>query len=400
MGYIKPEITEYKDNVHLFRFEDGRELYLVGTAHVSASSVALVEDMIHEVDPDTICVELDEQRYESIQNPNKFQNLNIIEIIKKKQTFFLIGQLVLSAFQKKVSEKTGSKPGREFIRAIDLAQERTSTLELVDRNIGVTLKRAWRLNTLWGKVKIIGSLMMGSSGKGGDVEAEDIEALKSMDALTDMIKEMGKEMPKVKQALIDERDLFLGGNIQNKLGQKTVAVVGAGHVPGILELFERRVDEAELDAINVVPPKTTFGKMLPWLIPAIILALFAWGFTQAGWDKSQEAMIYWVLVNGILSALGALAAFGHPITVLTAFVAAPITSLNPTIGAGMVAGLVQAFVKPPKVKDLEMLQTDAGQPKKWWSNLFLRLLLVVLLSSLGSAIGTFVALPMIFSILG
>ncbi|MBN2695274.1 TraB/GumN family protein [bacterium] len=388
------KLENYADNVDKIVFENGKELYLIGTAHVSAKSVELVESVIRDIKPDMIAVELDEQRFESIKNENRYENIDIIKIIKDKQIFFFIGQLILSVFQKKVSQKTNSKPGEEFIKAIDLAVELDSKVSLIDRNIGVTLKRAWRINDFKGKMKIIGSLLFGSS-KSSSVEAEDIEKLKSMDALSDMIKEMGKEMPLVKQVIIDERDLYLTGKLQKNLGDKTVAVVGAGHVPGMLEYLKTDVTESKLEEISVVPKSGWISKTLPWIIPTIVVALFVVGFFTSDKSVSKDAIIYWILINGVLSAAGALLAFGHPVAIVSAFIAAPITSLNPMIGAGIVVGLVQAVLVPPRVGDFKSVQDDMSRIKRWWMNRVTRLFLVIILSSIGSAVGTFVAISYI-----
>ncbi len=388
------KLESYADNVDKIVFENGKELYLIGTAHVSAKSVELVESVIRDVKPDMIAVELDEQRYESIKNENRYENIDIIKIIKEKQVFFFIGQLILSVFQKKVSQKTNSKPGEEFIKAIDLAVELDSKVSLIDRNIGVTLKRAWRINDFRGKMKMIGSLLFGS-GKSSEVEAEDIEKLKSVDALSDMIKEMGTEMPLVKQVIIDERDIYLTGKLQKNLGDKTVAVVGAGHVPGMLEHLKTDVLESKLEEISIIPKAGWISKIIPWIIPAIVIALFVVGFFTSDKSVSKDAIIYWIMINGILSAGGALLALGHPLSIISAFIAAPITSLNPMIGAGIVVGLVQAILVPPRVGDFKSVQDDMSKVSRWWKNRVTRLFLVIILSSIGSAIGTFVAISYI-----
>ena len=389
-------VEEIEQNLHLLKFED-RELYLIGTAHVSAESVVQVEDAINKYEPDVIAIELDEKRKEAITNKNRYEDINIIEIIKTKQMFFFIGQFVMGIFQKKISEKTGSEPGAEFKKAMTLAMEKDVKLALVDRNVGITFKRAWRLTPFMGRIKLLASLLF-STSKGDDVDLKDIEDLKGEDALNNMIKEMAQEMPIAKQVIIDERDLYLAGKIQHNLGKKTLAVVGAGHVPGILKHLEREITSEELAEIDFVPKPSLLSRSLPWILPALIFALFAWGFTKGG-GINYDMIWYWILINGVLSAVGATIALGHPISIITAFIAAPITSLNPTIGAGMVVGLIQAYVVPPKVKDFQSLSEDAQSIKGWYRNRFTRLLLVFILSSLGSAIGTGVSLPALISAL-
>ncbi len=389
-------VKDLEPNLKLVKINE-KELYLLGTAHVSAESVKEVEEAVEKYSPNLIAVELDEKRLDAILNKSRYEDINIIEIIKKKEMYFFIGKFIMSIFQKKISQKTGSEPGAEFKKAIMIAKEKDVNYALIDRNVGTTFKRAWKLTPFLGKIKLIGALAS-STSKDKDIEAKDIEDLKSIDNLEKMIKEMGDEMPIAKQVIIDERDTYLAGKIQENLVDKTLAVVGAGHVPGMLENFKRNISKEELEEIDFIPKPTFFSKLLPWIIPLLILGIFAYGFFR-GNSVPYNAIIYWVLINGILSALGTALALGHPISIITAFVAAPITSLNPTIGAGMVVGLIQAYLVPPRIKDFKTLQDDSQNIKGWYRNRFTRLLLVFILSSLGSAIGTFVAFPAIIAAL-
>jgi len=218
--------------------------------------------------------------------------------------------------------------------------------------------------------------------------------------LMQLIGEMGDEFPSVKRVILDERDKYLAVNIMKNLGNTTVAVVGAAHVPGIIGHFQNEKTEgADLSEIEHIPPVSKITKFLPWLIPAIIIFMFIWGFINGDSSTTMEAAIYWILINGVLSALGCIIALGHPLTVLAGFIAAPITSLNPTIGAGMVTGLVQLYLVKPTVKDLENASSDTLKLKGWWSNRLTRALLVSLFSSIGSSIGTFAAFPFLMKIL-
>lgn len=396
-AYQQPAISEYAENIHKLEFPDGRELYLIGTAHVSKDSVQLVEDTIVKLQADTICVELDEQRLESITRENRFKDLDIIQIIKRKRLFFFIGQFVLSTFQKRMSEKTGSKPGAEFKRAVELAQAGEAKLVMADRNIGVTLKRAWRLTRFRDKFKLIAGL---AGGGEADISAEEIEKMKTMDAIDRMVGEFAEELPVTKQVLIDERDAFLTGEIQRNLGKTTVAVVGAGHVPGMLKRFAGFVNDQEMQQITTVPKPSKLSKILPWLIPLAVMAGFVWGIASGNHEIAKDAALYWVLANGIFTAFGCLLALSHPLTALAGFIAAPITSLNPTIGAGFVTAFVQALLLRPRVRDLEAISNRTLKFRHWWSNRLTKVFLVFILSSLGSSIGTFVALPMLIKIFG
>ena len=388
------------DGVHHFIFDETKELFLIGTAHISAHSVELVESIITEVSPDTIAVELDARRLEVLQHQKRHQDTDIVEILKSKKVLFFAAQLMLTAYQKKMAKKTGIMPGSEFKKAIEMATERDATIITADRDIAITLKRTFNEMTLKEKAGLAASMLFGSEDE--EIDEQKIEELKNADTLTQLIGEMGEALPSVKRVILDERDTYLATNIIRNLGEKTVAVVGAAHVPGIIKHFEKDPDELKLDKLNkmeYLPPKSRTKKIIPWIIPLIILALFGYGFFLGDMEATGTAALYWILINGVLSALGALLALGHPLTIITAFVAAPITSLNPTIGAGMVAGLMQLWLVKPTVADMEKVGDDASSLKGWYKNRLTRMLLVALLSSLGSAVGTFVALPFLMKYL-
>jgi len=382
-------ISDIKKNLTLIELNE-KKIYLIGTAHVSSESVELVEETINQYNPDTIAIELDDERYESITQKNKFQELDVIKIIKKKQLFFFIGQFILSSFQKKIAEKTGSQPGAEFKKAIELAKEKDIHLVLADRNVGTTLKRAWRLTTFMQKLKLFGSLLF---SKEDDLDDLNIEELMKKDAINEMIETFGEGLPQTKKVLIDERDTFLTKEIQDNAGDVTVAIVGAGHVPGMLKQIGTEISEEQKDEMNFVPNPSIVGKILPWIIPFVIIAIFTLGFFYGKHDMAKDVAIYWVLANGILAAIGCALAFGHPLTIIAGFIAAPITSLNPTIGAGFVTAIVQAFLVRPRVKDFEQIQQHTLKIKNWWSNRLTKIFLVFIFSSIGSSIGTFIALP-------
>lgn len=388
--YKEPNVSNVEQNVDCLEFESGEKLYIVGTAHVSASSSELVDTVIRQYEPDTVCIELDEQRYKSITQRNKYENINILEIIKKKQLFFFIAQFLLASFQKKISDQTKSKPGDEFKQAIKVTEEINAKLVLADRNIGTTLKRAWRLTPFRHKMKLFFSLFWADDE---EIDAEKIEELKTGNAIDEMVKTFSKDLPATKEVMIDERDTFLVSEIQNNLGKITVAVVGAGHVPGMLKKFKNFISNDEKEKINFVPPKSIIGKIIPWIIPAVIVVVFALGFVYGRREVAGDVLVFWVLANGILSALGCLLSLSHPVTIIVGFIAAPITSLNPTIGAGMVTAFVQTFLVKPRVMDFEEIQEGHMKITRWWKNRVTKIFLVFVLSSIGSSIGTFVALP-------
>ena len=378
---------------------DAKEIILVGTAHISQESVDTVIETIEEIAPDAVCVELDEQRYHSLINKKGWESLNIKELIKKKQLPFLLANLALSSYQKRMGLQTGVKPGAELAAAAQTAEEKGMEVELVDRNIRTTLLRVWRQTGLWNKLKVMASLFASLFEK-QELDEAELAKLRQSDTLSSMLDEMGKLLPSVKRILVDERDTYMAYHIRNAPGERILAVVGAAHLPGIERLLQGpEIDPEHINDISRIPPKTRFSKLVPWLIPALVAALFIGGFFFGDRDQLASAATAWVLANGLFSALGALIALAHPITILTAFVAAPLTSLNPTIGAGFVTGLVQSLVSPPTVRDMEHVGEDLVKIKGWWSNRLARILLVFLFSSLGSALGTFLALGWLQSIL-
>lgn len=369
---------------------DGREYILVGTAHISQESVETVRAVIRDEDPDTVCVELDEQRHRALRNPGHWQALNLVQIIRQGQAPFLLANLALASFQKRMGLQTGVKPGAELAAAAEAAEDAGKEVRLVDREIRTTLLRAWRGAGLWKKMNLLASLLASMFEK-QELNEEELAKLRQTDTLSAMLDEMADVLPTVKTVLVDERDTYMAHFIRQAPGNRIVAIVGAAHMPGIVAKLERNFGPAEIAELSAIPEKTRMSKLLPWLIPAVVVGVFVVGFLAGNTEQITEAAVAWILANGLLSALGALLAFGHPLTILTAFVAAPITSLNPTIGAGFVTGLVQAFIAPPQVKDMERVAEDIAVLRGWWRNRLTRVLLVFFLSSLGSAIGTLVA---------
>jgi pheromone shutdown-related protein TraB len=370
-------------------------IILVGTAHVSQESVDEVETIIDEVQPDTVCVELCAARYEAIRNPDHWKNMDIVRVVREGKAPMLMMNLILSAFQKKMGDRLGIKPGAEMIAAIRVGEANGARIRLVDRDITITFKRAWGRLSWWEKLKLFYQMLLGVFEK-PDISAEEVEQLKQGDALTEAIEMMAKEMPSIKSVLIDERDRYQAAKIASAEGKTIVAVVGAGHVPGIVQHLNRPVDIA---ALETLPPRGKLGKVLKWIIPAVIIGVIAYGFWGMDAGVSREMIKRWVLANGTMSALGVLLAGGHILTVLVAFIAAPLTSLNPAIAAGWVAGLTEAWIRKPKVADFERLSTDITSIRGFRKNDVTRILLVVVLANLGSSIGTFVGIPLITSLL-
>lgn len=380
--------------IHRLDFEN-KEIILLGTAHVSKESAQLVKDVIEEEKPDTVCVELCESRYQAIRQKEMWQDTDIVKVIREKKSFLLLANLLLASFQKRIAKKLNIKPGQEMIQAIESGEAAGAKIHLADRDIRITLSRTWRTMGLWSKLKLFFQLIL-SIGEVDEISEEDIEKIKQKDVLETLLADVGKSLPVVKDILIDERDRYLAYKIRTAPGNKIVAVVGAGHVPGIKKYWDVDVDIKTLDHL---PPKGKAFGILKWIIPAAILVLLFSGFFYGGANTGKDMIKWWILANGLLAGLGAVIAFAHPFTILSSVLAAPLTSLNPMIAAGWVSGLVEAFSRKPKVKDIENLPEDILSIRGFWKNKVTRILLVVVFTNLGSALGTFVAIPLMWKVL-
>ncbi|WP_102349129.1 TraB/GumN family protein [Bacillus sp. Marseille-P3661] len=365
---------------------DGKEYILVGTAHVSKQSAELVKEVIESEKPDSVCIELDEQRYKSIQEGNKWKDMDIFKVIKEKKATLLLMNLAISSFQNRMAKQFGIKAGQEMIQGIESAKEVGAELVLADRNIQITFARIWNGVGFLGKGKLLTQILF-SIVSNESISEEDLEKLKSQDMLDAMLNEFTESFPRLKTPLIDERDQYLAQKIREAPGEKIVAVLGAAHVPGIKEEIKK---DHDLKLLNQVPPKSNVPKIIGWSIPVLILAIIAYTF-YANPSAGMQQTLSWVLWNGALSAIGTAIALGHPLAVLTAFIAAPITSLNPLLAAGWFAGFVQAYIRRPSVRDFENLSEDVFSVKGFWNNKVTRILLIVVLANVGSSLGTFIA---------
>lgn len=372
---------------------NGRTITLIGTAHISQDSINEVTEAIKTQKPDCVAIELDQKRCDSIKNPDSWRQLDIIKVLKRGEGFLLLANLVLASFQKRMGQNVGVRPGDEMVAAMKVAEELNIPTTMVDRPIQTTLRRAWAKNSLWGKCKLL-SAMISSAFTSEKISSEEIEELKNNSEMDSMMKELSDYMPSVKEVLIDERDKYLASHIWESKGSNIIAVLGAGHLPGVqayLEKIAAGQESTDTTEIANIPSKTLGAKIKGWIIPAIIVILIGMGFYFGGKNKGTELVLSWVLWNGALSAIGSIIAAAHPLTILVSFIGAPITSLCPFVGVGFLTGITQAFVYKPKVKDIEDLSTDAGSLKGFYKNRVLKVLLVFILSSLGSSIGTFVS---------
>jgi pheromone shutdown-related protein TraB len=380
----------------------GREVVLVGTAHVSSESVAEVRRIVTEERPDAVCVELDAGRHRSLTGEAGWHELDIGKVLREGKGFLLLANLVLASFQRRLGSDLGVKPGEEMVAAMEAAKDLAIPCVLADRDIQVTLRRAWSSSGWWGRSKMLAA-MISSVLSSEKLEAAEIERLKQSDVLAEMMQELADYLPPAKRALIDERDRWLASRIFTSSGAKVVGVVGAGHLEGLvrhLEELDAGRESADTSDIAEVPARGWAGRVLPWVIPAALVALFVAGFFKSGLRMSLEMALKWLIANGGLAALGSLLALAHPLTILVGFVGAPVATLNPFIGIGLFTGAVEAFLRKPRVSDFERLQQDITSLKGFYTNRVTRILLVFFLSSIGGMIGNFIAIPWIGSLLG
>jgi len=374
-------------DVHIINLE-GRKCILIGTAHVSKESVNLVHQVIEQEKPDCVCVELDLRRYRALSDKKRWQSLDLKKIIRTKQLSTLMMNLILASYQKKLGDQLGVMPGSELLEAAKTAENMDIHVELCDRDVRVTMRRAWKATSFFRKSYLVASLIA-SLFEDTEITEEKLEELKETDVLSELMAELGQALPELKQVLIDERDTYLAEKIKEAKGEKIVAVVGAGHIEGIKKaLQEDRSDQME--EINTIPPVSPAWKAAGWMIPLVIIGSLCLVAFLKGSDVAGDNLIYWILANGIPSSIGAFIALAHPLTILSAFLAAPITSLTPVIGAGYVCAFIQAMTQPPVVREFETVLEDMSKVTRWWKNRLLKVFLAFMLPGFGSMIGTWI----------
>lgn len=448
----EPGAVAESDTVTILRRGD-TTFYLIGTAHVSEASVHEVREVIDKVQPDVVCIELCESRYNSLINEDAWKNLDVFKVIKQGKTMLLFANIILSSYQKTIGEQLGVKPGAEFKAAAEAAQAVGARVELVDRNVHVTLKRTWANLRFLSKAKLLGMLVgvvQDSDGEDadgdGEVTREEIENLKHQANFSAQLAQLTEFLPGIKKPFIDERDQYMMSSVEESAqgpvrpvkpaesesadsksaepkpdeaesdaedkpdeptptdseapktnpAKAVVAVVGAMHVAGMRSTFGTSVDRAPLD---IIPPPSRWLRALKWVIPVLILAAFSWGYFQKR-DTSMEDLLYaWVLPNSIMAGLFTAIARAKLLSVLTAFVVSPITSLNPMLPAGLVVGLLEAWLRKPTVEDCENIHEDIQTWKGIIRNPVTHVLLVALASTMGSALGAWIGLSWLIAIL-
>ena len=384
---MENSIEELGQNVHKIILGD-KCIVLVGTAHVSSESSELVQQIIEQYKPDTICVELCDQRLESLKDKNKWANTDLYEVIKGGKVYVLMAQLALASFQKRIAQKLDIEPGAEMHTAIRLASEHNAHIVAIDRNIKITLKRAWCNTGFTTFARIFGSLISSAFSR-EQIQKEQIEKLKQHDALTTALSELSEELPQIKVSLIDERDQYMATKISQAPGSNIVAVVGAGHVQGIINNIGKNVDIHKLDS---VPQSVSKVKVFGYIISLLVIGLIVYAFSSFGTKTGVELAIIWIVAHSFFVGLGVLLTRAHPITILTAIVGAPVTSLMHTVAIGWLCGLVEAYFRKPKVKDLETIADDAISWRGLLSNQVSKILLIILFGNLGSILGTVVGM--------
>jgi pheromone shutdown-related protein TraB len=374
-------------DVHVIT-QGSREILLVGTAHVSRESAELVRDLILEERPDRVCVELDAARYEALSQPRRWEALDLREVTRKRQLAPLLANLVLAAYQKKLGGALGVVPGAELVEAARAAESLGIPVVLCDRDVRITLRRVWASLSLWKKSMLLSTLAASLLDK-PELDEETLRRLREQDVLSELMRELGEALPGLKTALIDERDVFLARKILDAGGERVVAVVGAGHVAGIRRELEAR-RPVDLDELSRIPTVAPIWKAVGWAVPVLVLgAIGVVGLREGAHAMGQNAL-FWIVATGLPTTIGAALSFAHPAVVLSAFGVAPFTALHPLIGAGHVLAFLQAWLVPPKVRELESVADDASSLRRWWGNRLLRIFLVFLLTTLGGMIGTYV----------
>ena len=387
----EPASVERSDPSDVRRIEvDGRELVLVGTAHVSRESVDLVREMIERERPDAVCLELDAQRYEGLAERSRWESLNLVELIRSKRLAALLANLLLATWQRRLGGALGVVPGAEMLEAARAAERLGIPVALCDRDVRVTLRRAWAAMSWLRKGELVGTLAA-SLFERPNLDEEELRRLRDRDVMSELMEELGAALPELKRVLIDERDAWLAERIRATAGRRIVAVVGAGHLAGMERALRgrRAVDLASLEEI---PPASPLWRWLGFGIPALILGSLVWIAVRMGPEVATRNLGAYVLATGLPTSLGAAAALAHPLTIAGAFFVAPITVLSPVIGAGHVLALVEAWLRPPLVGELERVSSDAMRLRAWWGNRLLRCLLVFAFTTLGAMGGAWVGL--------
>ena len=392
-------VNKVSDTYHIITFDNGDILHLVGTAHVSKDSVDEVKKIIESENPDRVCLELDDGRLKSKTKDSNWENMDIKKIFKEGKGFLLLANTALASFQRRMGQQTGSDPGAEIIGAANLAKEKNIPISLCDREIQITFRRAWGKSSLWNKCKLLATLISASFSN-ERISEKELEELKNEETLESMMKEVAKELPSVKEVLIDERDRYLASSIYKAEGHIKVAVIGAGHTQGIIKTLEKQ-EKGELStdtsALTELPKPSNVGKIAQFIVPTLIVILVIIAVLTSGWNQGLKAFLYWLIANASSTFIFTLIGGASFLTSLLSGLTSPFFVLNPVLGVGLFAGIWQATFKAPKVKDFENINTDALTLKGWYKNRILKCLVAFVMSSVGSIFGSLIGFPFLIS---
>ncbi len=390
---------ELPNSVTTLEHED-TTYFVIGTAHVSQRSVDEVRHVIEEVKPDLVCVELCKPRHDALTKDSAFRDLDIFKVIREGKGLYLLAHLALSSYQRRIGASLGVKPGAELLAAVKVANECGIPVELIDRDINITLKRTWANLGLWKRSMLLSSLMVGweTDDKGEAVTEKTVEDLKEPKALSEMLTELGKAVPEVKGPLVDERDQYLASKMTDagKGKRKVVAVVGAAHVPGMTQQIGKPVDRAKLEQL---PPPSLLWQIIKWGVPLLFVVALIWGWQKSDTTSFAEMMLAWILPTSIGAGALTLLAGASILSVLAALVVAPIAAIHPLLGTGMVVGIVEAWRRKPSVADCERLPDDVQSLRGFWRNPVTRILLIAVASGIGTAVGFWVGVGWVASLL-
>lgn len=374
-------------NITRLAYHD-KEIILIATAHVSKESAELVKTVIEAEQPDSVCIELDEARYQNMQNPQAWENTDLVKIIKTKKVGFLAANLFLGSYQKQIAKKLNVQVGGEMKQGIESAEEIGANLVLADRDIQATFLRIWRSLSFWEKSKLLTGLLFSFDDDDiDDISDQDLQEMLKEDMLGSVLSDMRDQFPKIGQILVSERDQYLAAKIKDAPGQKVVAVLGGAHVPGVKEEIYKTQD---IESISIVPPKSRWSGLAGWIIPAALILLLVYAFA-GGVQAGLQQLSVWVLWTSVLAAVFTALSLAHPLSILTSFVAAPFTTLHPLLACGWFTGLVEAVIKKPTVADVQNVSQDIFSIKGFYRNRLLRTLLVIFMANLGASLGTFIA---------
>ncbi len=383
------------DEYNVVDFDEN--LRLVGTAHVSSKSVETVKAQILEYSPDVVAVELCDSRLSNLREPETLDSEDLLKIIKEGKSAMILLQSALAVQQRKMGLSTGEKPGAELLAAVEGAEEAQIPYEMIDRDVVITLKRAWHKMGMMERWRVVNTLIF----DGDEEEVSIEEVLEDSDMMSKLMEEARAVAPNAGGVLIDERDTFLAGRIQQIRGRgKVLAVVGAGHLEGIIENLNLPDIEltSKLPTLSLEPPKRIWPRVLLASIPLFLFGALGYMALNGEIAQIRQTAVTWLILNAALAGIGVIIARGHPLSALVGALASPITSLNPTLAAGWFAGYTQFKLDSPTVGDTkDFLALD--DISLFWKNRVGKVLLVTAMGNVGSMAGAWIAGGAIIGIL-